>query len=68
MDPVTERELRLISLAMAFGLDSCEVEECCGRHGLDYDTSEIGAIRRAVMDDFGMPGLFGPRRLEGREA
>lgn len=65
VDAPTERELRLISLAIAFNVDSCEVEECCMRHGLSYEESAVGDIRRALLEDFGVPGMFPPRLRGG---
>jgi hypothetical protein len=62
MTEVTERALRLISLAIVFGVDSIEVEECCERHGLSYDTSPVSDIRRAVLADYGVPVLIPPKR------
>lgn len=58
---LSERALRLISLAIVFDVDSEDVMGCCERHGLNYDQSEIDAIRRAVLEDYGLPGMFPPR-------
>lgn len=57
---VTERELRLISLAIVLDLDSSDVEECCRRHGLDYGSAPFAEIRKVVVEDYGFPPLFPP--------
>lgn len=65
---VTERALRLISLAIECGIDSLDVEDCCIRHGLSYDESPVEEIRRAVLDDYGVPMMIPPRVVRQPEA
>lgn len=61
-DLTLERALRLIGMGLMMNLDSFDIEACCERHGLDYDTADVGAIWRAVLADYGgfAPGCWPP--------